>query len=239
MLIEALRSLAGGSGLSIPELLMQLLAVACIVFFVTPLHELAHGFVAYKLGDSTAKQCGRLTLNPLASLDPVGALGILLFGIGWAKPVPVNPYNFRHPKRDMAITAIAGPVSNLIAAFVGAVFYLILECVARSLPSVQGASYQVLSVLFTFFYFFVSINLSLAVFNLIPVPPLDGSRLVAAALPDRIMRQYYRYERILVGVLFLILLSDALDSVLWTIQNALWDAVFSVALLPFQALGLL
>ena len=139
----------------------------------------------------------------------------------------------------MAITAIAGPISNLIAAFVGAFFYLVLECVTRSLPSVQGASYQVLSVLFTFFYFFVSINLSLAVFNLIPVPPLDGSRLVAAALPDRIMRQYYRYERILVGVLFLILLSGALDSVLWTIQNALWDAVFSVALLPFQALGLL
>ena len=98
MLIEALRSLAGGSGLSIPELLMQLLAVACIVFFVTPLHELAHGFVAYKLGDSTAKQCGRLTLNPLASLDPVGALGILLFGIGWGQAGACQSLQFPSPQ---------------------------------------------------------------------------------------------------------------------------------------------
>lgn len=183
MLIDAIRGIMRGEGVDLPSLLMQLLATVAVIFLILPLHEYAHGLIAYKLGDPTAKQSGRLTLNPLASIDKVGTLGLLLFGIGWAKPVPVNPRYFRNPKRDMALTALAGPVSNILAGFVGTVVYYFLLC----LPFIPV---QVLSVLSVFFYYYISINLMLAVFNLLPAPPLDGSRLVAAFLPNRMVYQY-------------------------------------------------
>lgn len=145
MLIDAIRGIMRGEGVDLPSLLMQLLATVAVIFLILPLHEYAHGLIAYKLGDPTAKQSGRLTLNPLASIDKVGTLGLLLFGIGWAKPVPVNPRYFRNPKRDMALTALAGPVSNILAGFVGTVVYYFLLC----LPFIPV---QVLSVLSVFFY---------------------------------------------------------------------------------------
>ena len=126
MLIDAIRGIMRGEGVDLPSLLMQLLATVAVIFLILPLYEYAHGLIAYKLGDPTAKQSGRLTLNPLASIDKVGTLGLLLFGIGWAKPVPVNPRYFRNPKRDMALTALAGPVSNILAGFVGTVVYYFL-----------------------------------------------------------------------------------------------------------------
>ena len=233
MLIDAIRSIMRGQGVDLPSLLMQLLATAAILFLILPLHEYAHGLVAYKLGDQTAKRYGRLTLNPLASLDPMGTLGIVLFGIGWAKPVPVNPLNFRNPKRDMAITALAGPVSNILAAFVGAFLYNLLFCFAAVIPG------NVLIVLNVFFYYYISINLSLAVFNLLPAPPLDGSRIVAAFLPNRMAYQYYRYERYIVLILFALLFIGALDPVLSFLHGHFWNAVMWLASLPFEALGLL
>lgn len=207
MLIDAIRGIMRGEGVDLPSLLMQLLATVAVIFLILPLHEYAHGLIAYKLGDPTAKQSGRLTLNPLASIDKVGTLGLLLFGIGWAKPVPVNPRYFRNPKRDMALTALAGPVSNILAGFVGTVVYYFLLC----LPFIPV---QVLSVLSVFFYYYISINLMLAVFNLLPAPPLDGSRLVAAFLPNRMVYQYYRYERYVVLVLFVLLFTGVLDPIL-------------------------
>lgn len=232
MLIDAIRGMLQGNGVDFSSLVMQLLATLAVIFLILPLHEYAHGLVAYRLGDPTAKQSGRLTLNPLASIDKIGTLGLLLFGIGWAKPVPVNPRYFRNPKRDMALTALAGPVSNILAAFVGALVYNLLLCFPF-LPV------QVLLVLSVFFYYYISINLMLAVFNLLPAPPLDGSRLVAAFLPNRAVYHYYRYERYVVLVLFALLFTGVLDPILSFLHSHLWNAVISLASAPFQALGLL
>ena len=133
MLISALRALLAGQSVSGESILMQIVATLFVIFCILPLHEYAHGWMAEKLGDHTARAAGRLTLNPLASLDPFGALFLLLFGFGWAKPVPVNPWNFKKPKRDMAITALAGPVSNFLAALVGGPLSLrFAQCSSRS-----------------------------------------------------------------------------------------------------------
>lgn len=233
MLIDALRSAASGQGVDFYSLLMQVLATVLVMVLILPLHEYAHGYVAYKLGDPTAKQAGRLTLNPIASLDPVGSIGLLLFGIGWAKPVPVDPRYFRNPKKGMAITALAGPVSNVIAAFVGAIICNLILVLPFQIPV------NILILVSYFFYWYVSINLMLAVFNLLPIPPLDGSRIVAAFLPNRLMYAYYRYERILVSVLFLLLFVGILDPVLYFLQEHLWNAVMWLASAPFRLFGLM
>ena len=209
----------------------QVISILCVILCILPLHELAHAWVANKLGDPTAKLEGRLTFNPLASVDPMGALALLLFGFGWAKPVPVDSRYFRKPKRDMAITALAGPVSNLLAAFVGAVLVAVME----AFSPYNGFTNFVYNVL----WYYVVVNISLAVFNLIPMPPLDGSRIVAAFLSDRAMYTYYRYQNLFVMVMFLLLLSGALSGPLATAQTFFANIIFSLARAPFQLFGLL
>ena len=209
----------------------QVISILFVILCILPLHELAHAWVANKLGDPTAKLEGRLTFNPLASVDPMGALALLLFGFGWAKPVPVDSRYFRKPKRDMAITALAGPVSNLLAAFVGAVLVAIME----AFSPYNGFTNFVYNVL----WYYVVVNISLAVFNLIPMPPLDGSRIVAAFLSDRVMYTYYRYQNLFVMVMFLLLLSGALSGPLATAQTFFANIIFSLARAPFQLFGLL
>lgn len=234
MLIDAIRSLLAGGSVSGEAILMQIIATLFVIFCILPLHEFAHGWMAEKLGDHTARAAGRLTMNPLASLDPFGALFLLLFGFGWAKPVPVNPWNFKKPKRDMAITALAGPVSNLLAALVGGILYFALYLFV--LPS---ASTSVFIAVDAFLSAYIVINVSLAVFNLLPIPPLDGSRVVSAFLSDRAMAAYYRYQNVIVMVLFLLLFSGVLDSPLNIAQNAALDGILWLASLPFKLLGAL
>lgn len=234
MLIDAIRSLLAGGSVSDEAILMQIIATLFVIFCILPLHEFAHGWMAEKLGDHTARAAGRLTMNPIASLDPFGALFLLLFGFGWAKPVPVNPWNFKKPKRDMAITALAGPVSNLLAALVGGILYFALYLFV--LPS---ASTSVFIAVDAFLSAYIVINVSLAVFNLLPVPPLDGSRVVSAFLSDRAMAAYYRYQNAIVMVLFLLLFSGVLDSPLNIAQNAALDGILWLASLPFKLLGAL
>ena len=179
MFFSVIRSLLNGQQVDVWSVLAQVISVVFVILCILPLHEFAHGWVANKLGDPTAKLEGRLTFNPLASVDPIGALALILFGFGWAKPVPVDSRYFKNPRRDMAITALAGPVSNLIAALVGAFLVALMEAFAPY----NGVTSFVFNVL----YYYVVVNISLAVFNLIPMPPLDGSRIVAAFLSSRVL----------------------------------------------------
>lgn len=225
-----LRSLLSGS-LTMQDAVMEILAVVMIVFLVLPLHEMAHGFVAYKLGDNTAKNMGRLRFNPMAHVDPIGALMILFVGFGWAKPVPVNPRNFKNPKAGMAVTALAGPVSNLLAGFAAALLYNVAAIVATNVSLSTGA-WELISI---FFIYFISINISLAVFNLIPIPPLDGSKILFAFLPDRIVYKAYQNEQVLSIVLIVLIFTGVLTGPLSYLQNILTNWVFRLASLPFAA----
>jgi Zn-dependent protease len=149
-----------------------LIAVALILLVSLPFHEFSHALAAYRLGDSTAKYMGRLTLNPLAHLDPFGALLILIAGFGWAKPTPYNPYNVRGGKTGEVIIAIAGPISNLVLAVAAALPLRYINATGIAVPDL------LVNVLETF----ILLNVILAVFNFIPIPPLDGSKLLYAAM---------------------------------------------------------
>ena len=196
------------------------LPIVCITLSV---HETAHGFAAYKLGDPTAKYFGRLTLNPLKHFDLIGSICFLVFGIGWAKPVPINARYFKNPKRDMAITAFAGPLSNILMAVIGIVFlrafdialfdgsYFTSQALLGgysfadiSLGAIVAdeftVAYKMRFVLMYFLEMFSMMNVALAIFNLIPVPPFDGSRIAFAILPDRYYFGIMKYERIIMLV---------------------------------------
>lgn len=175
--------------------LRELLLAAPAILFGLTLHEFSHGYVAWRLGDPTARAMGRLTLNPLAHLDPIGTLALFFFRFGWAKPVPIDPRFFRNPTRDMMLSSLAGPAANFLAAAGSGI-------VLRGLLFVGAGEFWIrLAALFVFF------NLVLCFFNLIPIPPLDGSRLLVYFLPSRMMAGYVQLERygflILVSVILL------------------------------------
>lgn len=210
----------------------QLLLTAPTVILALTLHECAHGYVAYKLGDPTAKSMGRLSLNPLRHLDPIGAFCMLFFHIGWARPVPVNCRYFKDPKRGMALTALAGPVTNLFLSLIGALFYILCRNIGLYIQSPITAA--IFSYVILFFYLFHSLNLYLAIFNLIPIPPFDGSRILFVFLPNRYYFGIMRYERyIQIALLILIYFGfaggfiSAVASPLSNLMLKLFDKLFS------------
>jgi len=192
------------------------LQVPALLLAVT-VHEVAHGLVASRLGDPTARLQGRLTLNPLPHIDPLGALAFILVGFGWAKPVPVNARNLKRPMRDMALVAVAGPLSNFALAFVA---LLVLRIVGPHLATPFFA-YPVLGVL-QFIYLF---NLGLAIFNLIPLPPLDGGHFLPYFLPRAswgLLRRLERYGPLILLVLVMTRATQYFMGPLFVIVNALF-----------------
>ena len=189
-------------------------AIAALIALTV--HEYCHGYVAYRLGDDTAKSFGRLTLNPLKHLDPYGAICMVLFHVGWAKPVPINARNFKNPKRDFAITAAAGPLANLILGFIGALLYLIAFALVKDVSfTSKNFVYYLLKNTLDFLFIFHSVNIGLGLFNLLPIPPFDGSRLLNVILPPKTYFEIMKYERkIYYGVLAWLLLGDYVANVL-------------------------
>lgn len=217
------------NGLSM-DLIVNLLARVFIIFCVLPFHEFAHAFVAQKFGDDTARLSGRLTLNPLAHVDPFGALMIIIAGFGYAKPVPVNVGRFKRGKRkqQMALVALAGPVSNIIMAFISMMIFV-------GIHRISNFSSDMAYYLYLFFFYACSVNISLAVFNLIPIPPLDGSRILNAVLPDKYYYKLMQYERYIIMLVFVLIFTNVLDgpisiasSLIFNALNAVVEAIYNI-----------
>ena len=175
--------------MDIPQLILTTMAALVAL----TIHEFAHGYVAYRLGDDTAKSMGRLSLNPIKHLDPFGVICMVLFHFGWAKPVPINPRNFKNPRRGFAISAMAGPATNLIVGFFTAFLYLLCLSTFRQVEHTFINNLEI--NLLTFLQYFFIINVGLGIFNLIPVPPFDGSRILNIILPKRWYFKVMKYER--------------------------------------------
>lgn len=203
-------------GFTFDNIIYVLLRVFVVLLAIS-VHEMAHGFAAYKLGDNTAKYDGRLSLNPLRHIDPFGALCMLFFGFGWAKPVRVNPNYFKNHKRDMALTGLAGPLSNFLMAFIGMLGLLYL---CRIFPNIY---------LIQFFSLVVLLNIGLGVFNLIPIPPLDGSKIFLSLLPRRMYYEIMRYEQFGFLVLIVALYLNVLDPILDTLVDVIYTLLFYCA----------
>ena len=205
------------SSLSMGQKLTYILILAFCVLFSLSVHEFSHGLAAYAVGDKTAKYSGRLSLNPLAHLDPFGAICLFLFGFGWAKPVPVNPWNFKNKKGGMILTALAGPFSNFLLAFIAMVIYTLLGGLRFSSASF---GFTLASVFYELAYYMIMINLGLGLFNLIPIPPLDGSKVLTAILPERTYFKLMNYERYGFIILIILINTPIFNSLLNMCQSA-------------------
>ncbi len=221
MLFSTVKTLISGGDFDAVTFLVQLASMLFVVFCLLPVHEFAHAFAATKLGDDTPRLQGRLTLSPFAHLDPIGAIMIFVFGFGYAKPVPVNVSKFKNPRSGFALTALAGPASNLIMA--------LLSFIAGAFCAKFSSSVSFLNLLYIFFFYAAEVNVSLAVFNLLPVPPLDGSRIIAVIIPQKYYFKMLQYERYIVIVIFVLLFTGVLSAPLNFIDSAVSSLFMKIA----------
>lgn len=207
------------------NIIRQISILLVPVLLAVTFHELAHGWVAYKLGDPTAKDAGRLTLNPIKHLDLFGTIVFFVTRmIGWAKPVPVNPYNFKNPKTGMAWVAVAGPAMNILLA----IGFTILLKVLVSIPLSRASSLvAILMPLALMFKAGIIINVGLAIFNIIPIPPLDGSKILEGLLPMEAAIKYARLERYGVILLVILIFTHVVDYVVFPVINAISSLLLS------------
>ncbi len=197
--------------------IQKILLLTPPILLAVTVHESAHGWMAWKLGDPTARNMGRLTLNPISHLDPIGTLVFFLTQtIGWAKPVPVNPMYFRNPKQDMIWVALAGPVSNILLAVISAV---ILRQLIGPLSMWHTDYNYVIKPLLYMSFISIQINIGLAIFNLIPVPPLDGSKVLMGILPDSAVESYLKVERYGFLILLLLIFTGVTDRIIVPVIN--------------------
>lgn len=234
MILDLISSLRDGA--DIRDVLPGILFTIIVVIFSLSMHEMAHAFASYKLGDPTARNLGRITLNPAKHLDPIGTISMMLFGFGWAKPVPANSRNFKKPRTGMAITAAAGPLSNLLVSFVALLLYAIIITVVPIPIQLQpDASFatKILYFLSELIYYFHILNLYLAVFNLLPIPPLDGSKILYLFLPSKVYYFIQQYEHIIYYVLLALLFTGILSTPLSLICRLIsMGMIWLVQLIP-------
>ncbi len=203
--------------------LLDLIAGIPGLIIAMVIHEYAHARVAVSLGDRTPALMGRLTLNPAAHIDPVGLVMLFLVRFGWAKPVIIDPRNFKHPRRDDILVSLAGPVANLVTAFLTLVVVLICQRLMNGHLSV--GMYQVFQLIIIY-------NINFAIFNLIPLPPLDGSHVLMQLLPGRLAYAYARLERYSFLILIALIVTPVLSLIFIPLQRLIWK-IFILILMPF------
>lgn len=201
------------------ETILDYLIKALVLFTAVPVHECAHAWVAEKMGDDTGRKQGRITLNPFAHLTLWGSLMMILVGFGWGKPVMVDSRNFKNPKKGMVLTSLAGPASNFIMAFLSMIVYKVLAFLSYAKDS------STLDMMATVFVYITLINISLAVFNFLPIPPLDGSKIFNAILPEKWYFTIMKYENFIFIALIILVYSGLLDTPLSFLQGKVIDVM--------------
>ncbi len=195
-----------------------LLARVAGLLLAIPFHEVSHALISDKLGDHTARDLGRLSLNPLKHFDVMGFLSMMIIGIGWAKPVPVNPNLYKDPRRGMALTALAGPLSNFLLAYISFIFYKTFYYFGNFFTLSTDTTSFILS-LSTFFFYFSILNLNLTMFNLLPIPPLDGSRIFGLLLPKSLYFKVMGYGRYMMFAVLILVFLGLLQAPLSFLNN--------------------